>query len=139
MASNEPIPGLTYSEERLVIDLAADFSEAIQAGKSPSVQEYAKGLPNQVCREAFTAIANMSSFNALTTELTQTMVLKEGDACPLGCGGTILIDSGAAICDTLNRELPPHYWEVGEDNGKVLGSGKTILEKTHFAPEAQDL
>ena len=61
--------GLTDNEEQLVADLAATFSEEIQAGKNPSMEEYIQGLPNTQMREAFRTVANMTKFITIAHQI----------------------------------------------------------------------
>jgi hypothetical protein len=65
--------GMTDNEEQLVADLAATFSEEVQAGKNPSLEEYIQRLPSGTMQKAFRPLANMSKF------LTFTRRIKEGE------------------------------------------------------------
>ena len=127
---------LTDSEERLLADLLGDYSEAICDGKSPSLDEICEGLPNDNCRQAFRRIAGVAKLINVGTELEEraTRGLREGEACPLGCGGTLLVEMlsysrGLAICNGGDKWWPIHHWRI-DHQGKVVGHGEDLVSRT---------
>ena len=61
---------LDDNQEQLVADLTADFSERINAGDNPSIEEYLAKLPDEECKTAFVRVANLTRFLVIGTAAT---------------------------------------------------------------------
>ena len=53
---------LDENEEQLVIDLAAQYSDAMVSGEEVNMQEIMEKLPNERTKDKFRTICNMSRF-----------------------------------------------------------------------------